>query len=69
MADGDYERRAARDAELKRLERMLEEARRATAERRSSAPPNPQDAATNARGEKPLTPLGPLRPLKPLDLT
>ena len=69
MADGDYERRAARDAELKRLERMLEEARRATAERRSSALPNPHDAAVKSRGEKPLTSLGPLRPLKPLDLT
>ena len=56
MADGDYERRTARDAELKRLERMLEEARRATAERRSSAPPNPQDAAAKAHGEKPLDP-------------
>ena len=27
MADGDYERRAARDAELKRLERILREMR------------------------------------------
>ena len=27
MADGDYERRTARDAELKRLERILREMR------------------------------------------
>jgi len=27
MADGDYERRAARDAELKRLEKILREMR------------------------------------------
>ena len=37
MADGDYERRAARDAELKRLERIMREARVSKAENRSSA--------------------------------
>ena len=36
MADGDYERRAARDAELKRLERIMREARLSKAERRPS---------------------------------
>ena len=36
MADGDYERRAARDAELKRLERIMREARVSKAERQSS---------------------------------
>ena len=34
MADGDYERRAARDAELKRLARIMREARVSKAERR-----------------------------------
>ena len=36
MADGDYERRAARDAELKRLERIMREARLSKAERQPS---------------------------------
>ena len=56
MADGDYERRTARDAELKRLERIMREARVSKAGRRSPAPPNPQDAAAKAHGEKPLDP-------------
>ena len=38
MADGDYERRAARDAELKRLERIMRETRVSKAERQSSEP-------------------------------
>ncbi len=38
MADGDYERRAARDAELKRLERIMREARLSKAERQPSVP-------------------------------
>ena len=37
MADGDYERRAARDAELKRLERIMREARVSKVESRPSA--------------------------------
>jgi len=37
MADGDYERRAARDAELKRLERIMREARVSKAERQPFA--------------------------------
>ncbi len=38
MADGDYERRAARDAELKRLERIMREVRVSKANHRPSAP-------------------------------
>ena len=37
MADGDYERRAARDAELKRLERIMREARVSKTKRQPSA--------------------------------
>ena len=34
MADGDYERRAAHDAEMKRLERMIRESREHAAEKK-----------------------------------
>ncbi len=34
MADGDYERRAAHDAEMKRLERIIRESRERAAEKK-----------------------------------
>ena len=36
MADGDYERRTAHDAEMKRFERMIRESRKRAAEGKGS---------------------------------
>ena len=46
MADGDYERRTAHDAEMKRLERIIRESRERQAETKKDGDCRPRSVKT-----------------------